>query len=91
MGEGGAWRGPARGRQEASEGAQGKERAKEGRGQEDGAAQASQQEGKESGEEETLGHLAPRVGVVFRIDFADHAVAAVALGGVEAGVGALDQ
>src|SRR4029450_11790407 len=38
-----------------------------------------------------LGHLAVGLGGVFRIDFADHAVAAVALGGVEAGVGALDQ
>ena len=36
-------------------------------------------------------HLAVGLGGVFRIDFADHAVAAVALGGVEAGVGALDQ
>ena len=31
------------------------------------------------------------LGGVFRIDLADHAVAAVALGGIEAAVGALDQ
>jgi len=36
-------------------------------------------------------HLALHLGGVFRIDFADHTVTAVALGGIEAGVGALDQ
>jgi hypothetical protein len=37
------------------------------------------------------GHLALRLGDVFRIELADQAVAAVALGRVEAGIGALDQ
>ena len=36
-------------------------------------------------------HLAVGLGGVFGVDFADHAVAAVALGGVEAGVGAFDK
>ena len=35
-------------------------------------------------------HLTVRFGGVFRIGFADDAVAAVALGGVETGIGALD-
>ena len=37
-----------------------------------------------------LAAVAPRLGGVFRIELADHAVAAVALGGIEAGVGAFD-
>jgi hypothetical protein len=37
------------------------------------------------------GHLALRLGAVFRIELADHAIAAVALGRVEAGIGALNQ
>jgi len=44
-----------------------------------------------AGGNERSRHLAVDLGGVFRVGFADHAVAAVALGGVEAGVGALDQ
>ena len=42
-------------------------------------------------QDEGLGDLAAGLGGVFGVDFADHAVAAVALGGIEAGVGAFDQ
>jgi hypothetical protein len=38
----------------------------------------------------TSGDLAVGLGGVFRVGFADDSIAAVALGGVEAGVGALD-
>jgi hypothetical protein len=37
------------------------------------------------------GHLAADLGGIFRIDLADHAVAAGALGGIEAGIRAFDQ
>src|SRR5438445_11301527 len=39
----------------------------------------------------SLSHLALGLGGVFRIDFADDAVAAIALGGIEADIGAFDK
>src|ERR1700749_949875 len=38
-----------------------------------------------------LSYLAPYLRVIFRIDLADHPIAAMAFGRIEAGVGALDQ
>src|SRR5712691_7179545 len=85
MGEGGAGRSPTRGAEEAAKGAQGCE---EGRRNKKGRTQKRCGQKNGEGEAEALGHLgvaALCLGSVFRIDFADHAVAAVALGGVEAG------
>jgi len=90
VGEGGACCGPARGNEEASESA---------KDNEDNGEQARKQKGRRGEGDglyqtqvwKALGDLALGLGGVFRIDLADHAVAAVALGGIEAAVGALDQ
>ena len=92
MGEGGAGRRPARRGEEAAKSAQGRE---EGRHNEKGRIQegCGRKDGCKKGEADALSHLALALclGGVFRIDLADHAVAAVALGRVKAGIRPLDQ
>src|SRR3954467_8635780 len=76
---------------QAPESPQAGEGGQEGGGEKAGGEKEDRQ--KEDGSEaerEILGDAA-RLGGVFGIDFADHAVTAVALGGIEAGIGAFDQ
>src|SRR5262245_31806298 len=87
MGEGGACRGPARGGEEKS--AEIRQERQDQTGKE--KSRHGESDGRNKTEEEALGNPALGLGGIFRIDLADDAVAAVALGGIEAAVGALDE